>query len=335
MRIWCDVYDASGNRLGQGPVTAITGAEIHRSLDGAGSWSMRCIGTDARALDLLTNERRVKIWFADTGGVRMAGEGIIRTRNLAESPTVVALRVTGPDILDELKRSNSLLARIYNQETVQDVADDLIGLAGGWAVDVHSGIASDLVDARYDGVSVLKAFQDIAKRYGVHIRASASASKTLEIGSFGESNGLRIHKIERITQEALANPALLMVQTISKDDDSEDLYNWLLPLGAGEGTAALTLEHSTRTTPYAISSVIGPDGTTLYIITDAASAATYGTIQNVGQFKEIAPLSNSETDIINAANALYDAAVQDLIRHKDPIERYQVTVKNVKTTIQT
>jgi len=83
MRIWCDVYDASGNRLGQGPVTAITGAEIHRSLDGAGSWSMRCIGTDARALDLLTNERRVKIWFEDTGGVRMAGEGIIRTRNLA------------------------------------------------------------------------------------------------------------------------------------------------------------------------------------------------------------------------------------------------------------
>lgn len=335
MQVWVDVYDASGNRLGDGPVLSVVNAEFNRRLDGAGSWSLRCVGTDPRALTLLQNERRVKVWIEDTGGARLGGEGIIRTRSLSESPAGVTLRVGGPDILDELKRANSLLARVYNQATVQDVADDLIGLVSGWSVDVDVAIAADVIDARYDGVSVLKAFQDITKRYGLHLRASSSASKTLEIGAFGDDTGLRIFKVERINQEALANPALLMVQAISKEDDSEDMYNWLLPLGAGEGTAALTLEKSTRTSPYSINTVIGPDGTTLYYISDSAAAATYGTIQKVGQFKEVAPLSNSETDIEHAANALYDAAVEDLARHKDPVERWKTTVKNVKSTIRT
>ena len=334
MRIEVDVYDASGNRLGAGPVTSVMSANFVRALDGAGSFSLRCVGTDPRALELMTNERRVKVWLEDTGGRRLAGEGIIRKRDITESPNGVALRIDGPDILDELKRRSVLLARIYNQQTVSTVASSLIGLVPGWSVSVDASISADVIDARYDGVSVLKAFQDLASRYGYHLRASQNASKTLEIGPFGDATGLRVMKVETITQETLANPALLMVQRINQGEDSEDLCNWILPMGAGEGTAALTLKDSDRTSPYTIQTTTGPDGTTLYYLSDSTSITAYGECRKVGQFKEIAPLSNSETDIKNAANALYDAAVEYLTRHKDPQEVFALTVKNVKDTIE-
>lgn len=333
MRLWCDVLDAaSGQRLGRGPVSAVAGADITRALDGAGSWRMRCPGTDARALELLQPDRRVRIWAEDAAGVRLMGEGIIRHKRLAESPAGITLHVSGPDMLDELKRRSVLLGRIYNQQTVATVANDLIGLVPGWSVQVDSSIASEVIDARYDGVSILRAFQDLAKRYGYHLRAAAG--RVLEVGPFGADSGLRVMRAETITQETLANPSLLLIERIQQDTDSEDLCNWLLPVGAGEGEAALTLRHSTRNTPYPIETITGPDGSTLYYIRDAASISSRGEARKVGQFKEIAPLSNSEEDIKNAANALYDAAVEYIQRHSVQQELYQISLRGVTETIR-
>lgn len=332
MRVWIDVSDSAGNRLGAGPIVNVIDAQITRALDGAGSFSAR-IGVDGRAIELLVNERRVAIWGEDTGGVRLLGEGIIRKRKLGDAPGGLTLSIDGPDILDELKRRSALLARIYNQQTVQTVIDDLIALVPGWSVNVAAGIASDVIDARFDGVNVLKALQEIVKRYGYHLRASTTASKTVEIGTFGTANGLRVMGVQVVTQETIANPSLLMVQQISLEEDSESVYNWLLPMGAGEGVAALTLEKSTRTTPYTIQTMTGPDGTTLYYVKDSASITAIGEIRKVGQFKTLAPLTNSATDIENAANALYDAAVEALTRHKDAQMAYRVNVKNVQETI--
>ena len=333
-RVWVDVFDAAGNRLGDGAVQSIQSAEITRVLDGAGSFRLTASGTDRRANALLQNENRVQIWREDIGGKRLAGQGIIRKRYINDNQTGVTLRADGIDILDELRRRNTLLARIYSQDTVTDVVTDLISLVPGWSVSVDTAIASDLVDLRFDGVSVLRALIVLTEQYGLHFRLSTTAPKTVEVGLFGDSNGLHINRVEYINVETLNNPDLLIVQDISSADDSEELCNWLLPVGAGEGTAALTLEHSDRVTPYTIQTVTGADGTTLYYISDSASITTFGELRKVAQFKEIAPLSNSETDIRNAANALYDAAVIYLERHKDIKKDYAVTVKNAQTALQ-
>lgn len=331
-KIWIDVEDASGNRLGDGPVYAVKSATITRALDGAGSFNISASGGDYRALTLLTNERRIKIYVDDVAGLRLLGQGIIRKRDLTDSPSGIELKISGPDVIDELKRRSVLLARIYNQQTVATIANSLIALVPGWTVTVDAGIASEVVDARYDGVSVLKAFQDLAKRYSYHLRLGATY-RNLEISPFGVSNGLRMSRVEVVTSETIANLNLLMVQNISTGRNSEDLCNWILPIGAGEGESALTLQYSNRTTPYTIQTTTGPDGRTLYFLSDATSITTYGEIRKTGQFKEIAPLSNSEADIMNAANALYDAAAEYLTRTKVVQETYSVTVKNVQQTI--
>lgn len=333
MRLWADVYDVSGNRLGDGPVTTIKSATVSRALDGAGQFGLSIVGIDPRALDLMQPERRVQIFVEDTGGVRILGEGIVVRRNLYEIPSGVGLSVDGPDILNELKRRNTLLARIYNQETLSDIIDDLIALVPGWTATVDAAIASDVLDARFDGVSILKSLQEINKRYGYHFRVSNAGSRIVEISNFGENNGLRVHGTEVVTQELLANPDVLTVERIRTSENSEGVVNWIIPLGAGEGIAALTLEHSTRTTPYTIQSMAGPDGTTLYYISDSTSVTTFGEIQKVVQFKEVAALSNTDVDIENAANALYDAAANWLSKYVDVREMYSVTVHNVKESV--
>jgi len=330
-KILVDVLDAAGIRLGSGPVKEIQSISIDRQLDGAGTFKISA-AVSARSIELFTNERRVKIYHEDAGGLRLMGQGIIEDVNIVDNPTGISLKVSGPDILDELARKTTLLARIYNQQTVQTVVNSLITLVPGWSASIDAGIVGNVIDARYDGASVLKALRDIVGRYGYHFRLSSS-DKVVSISQFGEDSGERVFKTQVITTTMLKNPKLLFVQNLPEKTSTKDLINWIVPLGAGEGTGALTLEKSTRSSPYTVQSIAGPDGTLQYYLSDATSVAAYGQIEKMLTFKQIAPLSNSETDIINAANALYDAAADWLTKNKNPIVTYGLTVKNVKNNI--
>ncbi len=355
-RLWLDVYDNSTLlRLGEGPVFNVVNATIRRPLDGAGTFRARCSATDKRALDLLDVNRIVRIWGDDEFGIRLRGQGIITHWKLTESPTGVGITISGPDILEELKRKNTQLARIYNQKTLQFIADDLIALAPGWNIDLDVSIASDIVDARFDGISVFKAFRDIALRYGFHIRAKldgdvdfATEGRTLEIGPFAVDTGLRVQKVETINQEALTNPSLLMVQEITQEDilESNNFFNTIIALAAGEGSAAVTLretfeENGNGGRAYPIQQVTGPDGTTLhYISTTTYPSGGYPTYvedpanaTKVGQYKDISPLSNSTADRRNASEALYIAAASDLDRFSVVQKNYSLSVKNSKINL--
>lgn len=355
-RIWLDVYDESTLlRVGEGPVITVRNATVRRPLDGAGTFRVNCAAPDPRALTLLQTDRIIRIWSEDQGGIRLRGEGIITDWQLSESPTGVGFTISGPDILEQLKRKNTLLGRIYNQQTLEDVCDDLITLAPGWNVELDASIASEIVDARFDGTNLFKAFRSIALRYGYHIRAKLdgdfdplTASRTIQIGPFGAATGLRINKVVTINSEALANDALLLPQDIKKKRtiESNNYYNTIIPNGAGEGVAALTLReayeangNSGRT--YPIQLITGPDGNTLYYI----STTTYPTgsyddftedpasATKVGQYKDIAPLSNSIADRRNASEALYAQSVADLERNSAVQIKYEVIVKNAKQNI--
>ncbi|MGJ3241152.1 MAG: hypothetical protein ACFE0Q_20750 [Anaerolineae bacterium] len=356
-RIWLDVYNGSTLlRLGSGPVITVTNATVRRPLDGAGTFRVNCAAPDPRALTLLETDRIIRIWSEDQGGTRLRGEGIITDWQLSEAPTGVGFTIAGPDILEQLKRKNTLLGRIYNQQTLSTVANALIALAPGWSIEVDASIEDEIVDARFDGVSVFKALRQLALRYGYHMRAKlddeftpSAPNPTVEIGPFGEDTGLRINKVVTISSETLANDSLLIPQDIKSKRviESNNFFNTILPNGAGEGVASLTLrealaENGNGGRPYPIQTITGPDDRTLYYI----SLTTYpsggfddftddpGSAVKVGQYKDIAPLSNSTADRRNASEALYSAAVADLERSSQVQVSYDVTVKNAKTTVR-
>lgn len=355
-RTWLDVYHESTLlRIGEGPIISVRSATVRRPLDGAGTFNVNCTAPDLRALTLLETDRLIRIWSEDQGGMRLRGEGIITDWQLTESPAGVGFKISGPDVLEQLKRKNTLLGRIYNQETLQDVVDDLITLAPGWSVELDASIASEVVDARFDGTNLFKAFRSIALRYGYHIRAKLdgdfdplTASRTIQIGPFGTDTGLRINKVVTINSEALANDALLLPQDFKKNRkiESNNYFNTIIPNGAGEGVAALSLreayeENGNTGRAYPIQLITGPDGRTLYYI----STTTYPTGSytdftedpasaiKVGQYKDIAPLSNSYADRRNASEALYAQAVADLERNSAVQIKYNAVVKNAKQNI--
>jgi hypothetical protein len=333
VRIWAEVYDASGNKLGNSQINDIIATKVKRELDAAGSFDFT-VATSQQALDLLRNEREVRVFFKrDEEGARELYRGYIRQNRMSvgKSPDI---SISGVTKMDALARRSVLLGRAYDAKTISYIANDLIDLVPGWAVEVDSAIASDLQTSRFDGSSVLKALIRTAEEKGVHIREGL-ASNTVEMGAFGQESGLRFIKPPSSVGVELAQTnEVVLVGKITQTENTSDVVNWIIPIGAGEGSAALTLKNSTRTTPYTIRTMTAPNGQTLYYLSDSASILDYGQIERVITFKEIAPIANSNAAKIAAANALYDAATAWLQRNSVKLTSYKLSGCKVAQTIR-
>jgi len=332
--VWAEVYDADWQKRAdaEGPVNLVS-ASVTRVLDGCGTISFETLGTDERAIRLLTNEARVKIYVNDGGTIRQFCSGIIRKIRKSVSASGWTRSYEGPDALDELKRKTVLLNRQFQLNTITDVATTLAAIAG-WSVETETAISGELMTARFDGVSVLKALQRVVELKGYHLREKprplSSFDRTLEIGLFGTDIGLTCLTLAQAVDIG-DNDAIALIESLQVALESEDVINWLLPLGGGEGEAALTLQKSTRS---GIKTTTGPDGKTLYYITDAASVALYGEIQKVGTFKDINPIANSVAATQAAANALYDTARAYLDRAKARQDVYRMTLKKCRVLVR-
>lgn len=332
MRILCDVYDASGNRLGDGPVMTLQNVTVQRILDGAGTITFTAPASDARAIYLLTVRRRVRIYAETLDTVREVGRGIILKRRFNDSANGATYTFTCADNLEELKYANTLLGRAYQQQTLSTVVNSLMTLVTGWSTTVETAVASLILEARFDGASVLKALQQIVTNLGVHFRLGEG--NAIEFGDFGALTSVAAMNTATVNAELYANADVAVIDQIEAGDDAENIINTLIPLGAGEGVAALTLKRSTRNTPYTIQSATGPDGRTYWYLEDAASVAAYGRVWGVGLYKDIAPITNAFADRVNAANALYDAAAAALARAAMIQKSYKVTLRGVKRSLR-
>lgn len=330
MRLWCDVYDATDTLLGNGPVMSILSASVTKALDGAGSGSVTFPAGDEDALTLIQNERRIRVWMEDDERVRELGRFVVRDLKISGQESSMQITASGPDSLDALTRKSVLLGRSYDYQTVSDIANSLIGLVPGWKAITYSGAYQS---SRFDGTNVLKALIRCANELGLHLREGENAN-TVEIGAFGDDSGVTAIHPTSLSRDIYNDDSTILIDSITQSTASKDVVNWIIPLGAGEGTSALTLKNSSRSTPYAVQQVPSPDGRILYAIGDTNSIGAYGQIEKVVAFKEIAPVSNTDTAKINAANALYDAAASYLGRSKDPLTVYSISGKKCRTTIR-
>lgn len=335
MRIWCDVYDSTGTtKQGDGPVFVLTSAAVTRMLDGAGTIEISA-PAEKRALELLTNERFVIIYVqVDDEPARELGRGYIRKRRLSQTEQRRELVISGVDASDAFTRRSVLLARAYDAETLQAITNNLVGLVSGWTGTVEAPYNTELQTARYDGTNVWKALIRTAEEKGLHVRLGTTPN-TLEIGAFGEDSGIRaIKPPSSLSREIYSEDNILFVDNITVQDETGDVTNWIIPMGAGEGSAATTLREATASGSYPIQTMTGPDGQTLYYLRDTASITTYGQIERVVSFKEIGPVANSGLAKELASNALYDAASAWLQRNSVKLTTYKISAKKCKTTIR-
>src|SRR5690554_4622439 len=94
-----DLYDLSGNRVGNGPLRHVVNASVSRVLDGIGSVSISVPMTDERAIQLLQNERRVRIYVQPQNTPREIGRGIVRNIRIQPRESGSLLIADGPDDL--------------------------------------------------------------------------------------------------------------------------------------------------------------------------------------------------------------------------------------------
>lgn len=332
---WIDVFDTAGNRIGQ-PIRAVSSAKITRALDGAGSFSASVIATDERVIALLTEERRVQMYTRSaTGEKRAFGSGVITKIDVSESPSGISMNISGPDSLYELARLTTKRKRKFTNQSANDVFDELLGIAS-WT---REGSDGTLITARFDGANILESLVRCVDRAGFHFR-EGTAQRSIEIGTFGTYSGIKLIKAGTIPASFNTDPTLLPIVSIKVARNSEGVINRIFPYGSGEDESAITLKRalSSRATPaypYDIQSISNGDGSGLdYYIEDSASVELYGVKEQYRIYKDIVPISNSETGKDNAANALYDTAAVDLQRSSVIVKTYDVTCAMPSTVIK-
>ncbi len=333
MRVWCDVYDAAGNRQGDGPILTLKSASVTRALDGAGNIKMDAPGTDERAVTWLTNERRVRINIEHLERIRELGRGIVRDVGYNDTASGWSISPNGPDSLDELKRRTVHYNRTYNNVPVKDVVADLVGLVPGWS---SNCTIETTISARFDAASVLKALQSVCEMQGLHLRQTPGAN-VVEVDKFGINSGLRLLRLVNPTQayrDIYENDDIALIESFKITSSTAAIANRISVIGAGANAdSALTLAKCNRTSPFPIKVEV-INGRTLYILEHAASIAKYGIIEQDVQIKEIAPLSNNDTDEERASNATYDAAAAWLERNAWQKDTFRIGVKKCTKTIQ-
>ena len=316
MRLWVDVLDAAGERLGDGPIRPQR-VTVKRKLDGIGSFTVTVPASAPRA-QLLTAGHTVVIWAHYGGQTREMGRGVVREVTTSESAGGAVLTAKGPDALEALRRKSTLPGRVYDDQAVADVVSELAGLAG-WTANVDAVVGN--VTLGFDGENVLKALRTVAETTGLHFRHETGT--TLTFGALGADTGLRLVQRSQLPEDIYHNTLVVLIARIRQKANAKDVVNWVIP----RGRDGLTLEHSTRTSPYAVKSMSGPDGGTIYYLEDAASVAAYGQIEQVVDFSEIEALGSTAQDLENAANTLYDAAAAWLAWRRDEQEIYSVRLR--------
>jgi len=314
-RLALDVYDAAGNRVGSGPIVGILSADYSGRLDEIGAWSVSVDATEPNAAELT---RGREVW------IRREGEGLL-LRGTIETPDLTVgdvddriLTISGRSVAEQLVRKNTLLGRTFSGVSVAAAVADLLTGTGWTAGTVDAGT---LLSARFDGVSIWAALRQVAKIQGWHLRED-NLNRRVSLTSAGTSSGLVIRNVERADTDL----AVIPLARLRITGDEPELWNTLIPLGAGQGVNVLTLEHAAGGGAYTVQTATGPDGEPYWYLQDAASVADYGERTKVMTIDQVAPLSNSAAEIEAAAGTLYAIASAWLSYYAHPIDHYEADV---------
>lgn len=332
MRIWLDVYNPNHTvMVADGPIF-LRSAQVRRGLDETGSCSVDLVGIDPRVVTYLAPRNVCEIWVHEDGfDKRRMGTFVIEGDNHTITAGSNARGVSGRSSMLALIDEVLLPGLSYEAQTVETVIDALAAMAG-WTADVDASIASDTISVQFaGGESVFKALQVVCEIKGVHLRESASVGKEIEIGPFGDDAGVWIDYMESDGGEIhRRSDSPLLIEQMQIQEESAEIFNYVVGFAGGSGDAAIDLGLSTR----GFVETVSANGRTHYIIKDNLSVAVYGKIMRRVDAKRIVPTDTTDSALEYAANAAADAIKAKLDRHKEPQQIYSVMLRNVRTNIQ-
>ena len=325
-----DILDASGAKVGGGPLKNITDLTDTRSLDAAGSVTFSIPAGDPRG-QYINAGSLFDVYDAVDGYL---GRNLFKSKSMEQRGGDAVLTVEAWDMMRELTRHSVGFRRLYSYNDVAEVVGDLVGVVSGWRAVVDDGIGYTSIGL--EGESVLWAVDELRDRWGQHYRLSTPTpgDNVLEFGAFGDDCGVRAIQFQAGTGPDIdGRREVAAIENVRLLEESDDIFNRIIPLGAGQGIAQLTIERATLG-DYEINTGTNEDGSSYYYIEDAASVATYGVREKVAVYPQIAPLDNNDANIINAANALKLTAEYYLSNHAAPKRTYSVQLRALRRDVR-
>jgi hypothetical protein len=331
-RIWADVYDSDGNRIGPGPLVNLASLRYTEMLDGPGQATVGLSGADARSFEIVQNERRLDLWLQDNTGKRLIGRMIARRIGYVDTVGGRQLRISGPDLLAELEHRNVFFGKVYNNEPVQSVVFGAVTYVDGWSVDATTVPINDLFTREFNTSSMLKILQEVVKSRGYHFRLNGVRS--VLFGPLGSDSGVRIFSPVMLPGAIYDNTKIAIIESLTFEESSEVGANKVVPLGKGTGNSALTLSAANLSSPYTIQQGVDFRGRVIWFLQDDDSIATWGLREAVLKMPQVAGLSADAADQILAANELYRRASEWLERNAVKQTTYSCTVRGLKVLVR-
>ncbi len=230
-RFVLDVFDASDNRLGPGPLADVQQVMVTEELDRIGKLAFTVPVPSDRARDLLTLGRQVQV-RTDEGNVAARGY-ITKITFTADRAGRLLYRVEGVDRLWELTWRTTGYNRVYDNADVKTaiigedgMATSLLG-GTGWTQGSVEDYGATTIS--FDAQTRFNALLQLARQLGRHIRQGEWGSRTLDFGLFGSDSGVRLINVHGAGVTTGSSVGLF--STIAVDAISADIENRLFPLG--------------------------------------------------------------------------------------------------------
>jgi len=260
------------------------------------------------------------------------GSYLFKSKTISDIAGVSITTVECYDVLKELTFETVGFNREYDSEPVADVIEDLVTLYPGWTVNVENGLNDTTID--FQGESIYRAVDEQRDRNSAHFRLSNTVDRNLEFGFFGDISEVVLTDLRgQSMPDFEANPNLAVITRMTVDNESDEVYNRIIPLGFGQGVSQLTIEEATLG-DYDIETGTNQDGSSYYYFEDSDSVTNYGRRTRVLSFPNIRPLDNNEQNIINAANALKLTAEAYIAKHLVPTTEYSLSVKGLRKPLR-
>ena len=317
--VWVDVEDSTGAKLGSGPLQARKWTSTAR-MDKAGKFSCEILASDPQVAQVV-KRRILRAWANVNGVVEEVGAGIVDsiTTTIANDGAAT-ITIQGDDLLRELTWRNmqgQRLAYYSGGAWVPVTHRQAVTLIdyyapSTWTLYAAPSPAVDSVYGQFVGESVLQAVIALAKVTRTHFYRGTGRTLIFASG-FSDSGMQAVQVVGELRPETCA------IAELAVEEQSYDLIGRIYPYGAGQGAARLTLAATTRSAPtgYTLSKVLN-------YIEHGASVTAYGQAIAALQWPDIAPISNTDTDLENASNALFDTALEYL---RDRTERAYPTYR--------
>lgn len=317
------LLDAGANRLGDAALVTASDVNDTRQLDKIGSLDFSFPAADPVAV-YLDSATQVDVYDDADGYI---GRYSIATVDTSEDNGIGTLRVQCDESLIAFQKEFVGFRRVYSFEPVENVITQLAALAG-WSAEVDADIGNTTVI--YEGESIHAAIDEMRDRWGKHFRVEAL--NTIKFGAMGDLSPVLLTNTESVAGGV--GEDIGIITALQKSKDISQVYNKVIPLGAGQGEARVSIQDTSGYGTYTTQTGVNADGSNYYFIEDASSVAAYGRRTRIVNFPTIAPIANNDTDIARARGALKLAAEAYIARSLPPNEELSVTAVSLPSTVK-